>query len=83
MQHLAAGVGDLKRVLGNVTTRGAWGEVQLENLLTQMLAPSQFDRNVSPTGSGERVEFAIRLPGRDASAPVWLPIDAKFPLEAW
>jgi DNA recombination protein RmuC len=83
MQHLAAGVGDLKRVLGNVTTRGAWGEVQLENLLTQMLAPSQFDRNVSPTGSGERVEFAIRLPGRDASAPVWLPVDAKFPLEAW
>jgi DNA recombination protein RmuC len=83
MQRLAAGVGDLKRVLGNVTTRGAWGEVQLESLLTQMLAPSQFDRNVSPTGSGERVEFAIRLPGRDASVPVWLPIDAKFPLEAW
>ncbi len=82
MQHLAVGVGDLKRVLGNVTTRGAWGEVQLENLLTQMLAPSQFERNVSPTGNGERVEFAIRLPGRDAG-PVWLPIDAKFPLEAW
>ena len=82
MQHLAAGVGDLKRILGNVTTRGAWGEVQLENLLTQMLAPGQFERNVSPTGSGERVEFAIRLPGRD-SGPVWLPIDAKFPLEAW
>jgi DNA recombination protein RmuC len=83
MQRLAAGVGDLKRVLGNVTTRGAWGEVQLENLLTQMLAPGQFDRNVSPTGTGERVEFAIRLPGRDSSTPVWLPIDAKFPLEAW
>ncbi len=48
-----------------------------------MAGPGQFDRNVSPTGSGERVEFAIRLPGRDASAPVWLPIDAKFPLEAW
>jgi DNA recombination protein RmuC len=60
-----------------VTTRGAWGEVQLENLLTQMLAPDQFERNVSPTGSGERVEFAIRLPN------AWLPIDAKFPSETY
>src|SRR5580693_8760133 len=77
MQTLAAGVGDLKRVLGNVTTRGAWGEVQLENLLTQMLAPGQFERNVATTGTGERVEFAIKLP--DA----WLPIDAKFPTEAY
>jgi len=77
MQTLASGVGDLKRVLTNVTTRGAWGEVQLENLLTQMLAPDQFARNVSPTGNGERVEFAIKLP--DA----WLPIDAKFPTEAY
>lgn len=77
MQNLAAGVGDLKRVLSNVTTRGAWGEVQLENLLTQMLAPDQFERNVSPTGSGERVEFAIKLPN------AWLPIDAKFPTEAY
>ncbi len=77
MQTLASGVGDLKRVLSNVTTRGAWGEVQLENLLTQMLAPDQFERNVSPTGSGERVEFAIKLP------EAWLPIDAKFPSEAY
>jgi DNA recombination protein RmuC len=82
MQNLASGVGDLKRVLSNVTTRGAWGEVQLENLLTQMLAPDQFERNVSPTGSGERVEFAIKLPGAGA-APVWLPVDAKFPSETY
>lgn len=82
MQTLAAGVGDLKRVLGNVTTRGAWGEVQLENLLTQMLAPEQFERNVATTGTGERVEFAIKLPGQDAGA-VWLPIDAKFPAETY
>ena len=82
MQNLASGVGDLKRVLSNVTTRGAWGEVQLENLLTQMLAPDQYERNISPTGSGERVEFAIRLPGAGAG-PVWLPVDAKFPSEAY
>ncbi|MDE3196036.1 MAG: DNA recombination protein RmuC [Acidobacteriota bacterium] len=81
MQHLANGVGDLKRVLSNVTTRGALGEVQLENLLTQLLAPDQFARNVSPTGSGERVEFAIRMPGNGST--VWLPIDAKFPAEAY
>ncbi len=83
MQNLASGVGDLKRVLTNVTTRGAWGEVQLENLLTQMLSPEQFERNVSPTGSGERVEFAIKLPGPNAGTPVWLPVDAKFPSETY
>ncbi|HKD07493.1 MAG TPA: DNA recombination protein RmuC [Bryobacteraceae bacterium] len=81
MQSLATGVGDLKRVLTNVTTRGAWGEVQLENLLNQMLSPDQFGRNVSPTGSGERVEFAIKMPG--SGATVWLPIDSKFPSEAY
>lgn len=82
MHTLAAGVGDLKRVLTNVKTRGAWGEVQLGALLEQMLAPDQFERNVSITGSAERVEFAIKLPGRDDGArPVLLPIDAKFPLE--
>src|SRR5215472_12478019 len=81
MQNLASGVGDLKRVLTNVTTRGAWGEVQLENLLNQMLSPDQFGRNVSPTGSGERVEFAIKMPG--SGATVWLPIDSKFPSEAY
>jgi DNA recombination protein RmuC len=81
MQNLASGVGDLKRVLTNVTTRGAWGEVQLENLLNQMLSPDQFGRNVSPTGSGERVEFAIKMPG--SGSTVWLPIDSKFPSEAY
>ena len=82
MQTLAAGVGDLKRVLSNVTPRGAWGEVQLENLLTQMLAPDQFERNVATTGTGERVEFAIKLPGQ-GTGTMWLPIDAKFPAETY
>ena len=82
MQSLATGVGDLKKVLTNVKTRGTWGEVQLENLLEQILVPSQYDKNVvTRPGSNERVEFAIRLPGRDADgAPCLLPIDAKFPL---
>ena len=81
MQTLASGVGDLKKVLTNVKTRGTWGEVQLANLLEQILAPSQYDKNVATRpGSNERVEFAIRLPGRDAEGPCWLPIDAKFPL---
>src|SRR5579863_9342752 len=82
MQNLASGVGDLKRVLSNVTTRGAWGEVQLENLLAQILAPEQYERDVATTGTSERVEFAIKLPGKDAD-PVWLPVDAKFPMEAY
>ncbi|MEM5311844.1 DNA recombination protein RmuC [Paraburkholderia sp. JHI869] len=87
MQTLAAGVGDLKKVLTNVKTRGTWGEVQLEALLEQMLTPDQFAKNVATVPkSTERVEFAIRLPGRGAGAgeqdePVWLPIDAKFPRE--
>jgi DNA recombination protein RmuC len=82
MQALAAGVGDLKKVLTNVKTRGTWGEMQLENLLEQILIPAQYEKNViTRPGSGERVEFAIRLPGRDADgAPCLLPIDAKFPL---
>jgi DNA recombination protein RmuC len=82
MQNLASGVGDLKRVLSNVTTRGAWGEVQLENLLAQILAPEQYERDVATTGTSERVEFAIKLPGKEAD-PVWLPVDAKFPMEAY
>ncbi|MCX7892314.1 MAG: DNA recombination protein RmuC [Burkholderiales bacterium] len=83
MQTLAAGVGDLKRVLTNVKTRGVLGEVQLAALLEQLLTPDQYARNVATRpGSNERVEFAIRLPGRDrADSVVWLPIDAKFPLE--
>jgi DNA recombination protein RmuC len=82
MQALAAGVGDLKRVLANVKVRGMWGEVQLGSLLEQALAPDQYASNV-PTreGSEERVEFAVRLPGAQGRASVWLPIDAKFPLE--
>jgi DNA recombination protein RmuC len=82
MQSLASGVGDLKRVLSNVTTRGAWGEVQLENLLAQILAPEQYERDVATTGTSERVEFAIKLPGKDTD-PVWLPVDAKFPMETY
>jgi DNA recombination protein RmuC len=82
MKTLANGVGDLKRVLTNVRTRGTWGEVQLGAIIEQILAPDQFARNVATTGSGERVEFAVKLPGRDQSDdPVWLPIDARFPME--
>jgi DNA recombination protein RmuC len=83
MQALAAGVGDLRKVLTNVKARGTWGEVQLGALLDQVLAPAQYATNVATkTGSADRVEFAIKLPGHDASDhPVWLPIDAKFPQE--
>ncbi|MBI2277134.1 MAG: DNA recombination protein RmuC [Dechloromonas sp.] len=82
MQTLAAGVGDLKRVLTNVKTRGTWGEVQLAALLEQLLTANQFAANVATRpGSNERVDFAIRLPGKDDGAVVWLPIDAKFPIE--
>ncbi|UCV27109.1 DNA recombination protein RmuC [Ferribacterium limneticum] len=82
MQTLAAGVGDLKRVLTNVKTRGTWGEVQLSALLEQLLTADQFASNVvTRPGSNERVDFAIRLPGKDDGAVVWLPIDAKYPIE--
>ena len=82
MQTLAVGVGDLKRVLTNVKTRGTWGEVQLSALLEQLLTADQFAANVATRpGSNERVDFAIRLPGKDDGAVVWLPIDAKFPIE--
>jgi DNA recombination protein RmuC len=82
MQTLAAGVGDLKRVLTNVKTRGTWGEVQLSALLEQLLTADQFASNVATRpGSNERVDFAIRLPGKDDGAVVWLPIDAKYPIE--
>ncbi len=85
MQQLATGVGDLKRVLTNVKTRGTWGEVQLEILLEQMLTPDQYAKNVETVpASGERVEFAIRLPGaKDDGTQVWMPIDAKFPKEQY
>ena len=83
MQTLASGVGDLKKVLSNVKVRGTWGEVQLDNLLEQILSAGQYEKNVATRpNSAERVEFAIKLPGRDeAGSVVWLPIDAKFPLE--
>ncbi len=83
MHTLARDVGSLNRVLTNVKTRGTFGEVQLEALLADVFTPEQYGRNIATVpGSNERVEFAIRLPGHgDAGAPMWLPIDAKFPRE--
>jgi DNA recombination protein RmuC len=83
MQSLATGVGDLKKMLSNVKMRGAWGEVSLGSLLDQVLTADQYERNVEvKPGSNQRVEYAIKLPGGDdGDAPLWLPIDAKFPNE--
>jgi DNA recombination protein RmuC len=84
MQTLASGVGDLKKVLTNVKTRGTFGEIQLSSLLEQVLSPGQYEANVETRkGSGQRVEFALKLPGRDGTPDgmVWLPLDAKFPQE--
>jgi len=84
MQTLAIGVGDLKKVLTNVKSRGTWGEIQLENLIDQLLTPEQYAKNIATKkGSGDRVEFAIKMPGRgtDKNEVLWLPIDAKFPME--
>jgi DNA recombination protein RmuC len=82
MQTLAAGVGDLKKVLSNVKARGVFGEVQLAALLEQVIAPEQYERNVvTRPGSRDRVEFAVKLPGRERDEHVLLPIDAKFPIE--
>lgn len=84
MQHLATGVGDLKRVLTNVKARGTWAEVQLGAILDQILTPAQFEKNVQvKADSAQRVEYAVRLPGPkdDPAACVWLAIDSKFPLE--
>ncbi|RZZ83775.1 DNA recombination protein RmuC [Pseudoxanthomonas winnipegensis] len=83
MQQLATGVGDLKRVLTNVKSRGGWGEVQLESILEQTLTAEQYQRGVKLREDGnEMVDFAVRLPGRGAQdAPVWLPLDSKFPHE--
>jgi len=83
MQSLASGVGDLKKVMTNVKSRGGWGEVQLGALLEEMLSPGQYAKNVATRSrSMERVEYAIKFPGRgDDGTPCWLPIDAKFPLE--
>lgn len=85
MQGLANGVGDLKKILTNVKTRGIFGEIQLSRILEQILTPDQYDENV-PTvpGSSERVEFAVRLPGKDADGSVvYLPIDSKFPMDRY
>ncbi len=84
MQTLATGVGDLKRVLTNVKTRGTWGEIQLGSILAELLTERQYEKNVATRkGSSERVEFAVKFPGRDErnGSEVWLPIDAKFPQE--
>ena len=82
MQTLAVGVGDLKKVLSNVKTRGVMGEAQLAALLEQVMSPEQYEKNVATRpGSRERVEFAVKLPGLDRGEPVLLPIDAKFPIE--
>jgi DNA recombination protein RmuC len=86
MQNLAAGVGDLQRVLTNVKVRGTWAEVQLGGLLDQILAPGQYEKNVRvKPDSNESVEYAVCLPGKkdDPSGRVWLPIDSKFPQEAY
>lgn len=84
MRSLATGVGDLKKVLTNVKTRGTWGEIRLSHILEQILTPDQYEVNVATKkGSNERVEFAIKLPGQgaDKEKVVWLPIDSKFPQE--
>jgi DNA recombination protein RmuC len=85
MQTLATGVGDLKRVLSNVKTRGILGEIQLSNILEQIMAPEQFDRNVATKkGSRDMVEFAVKLPGKDdGGKEVYMPIDSKFPLDVY
>jgi len=85
MQALAGSVGDLKRIMGNVKARGTWGEWQLGAIIEDLLTPGQYARNVKPVpGSSEMVEFAIRLPGRGPEeTPLWLPIDAKYPLEPY
>ena len=84
MHHLASGVGDLKNVLTNVKTRGVWGEIRLGHILEEILTPDQYGTNIATKRhSSERVEFAVKMPGIAAAdaSPVWLPIDAKFPLE--
>jgi len=82
MQNIATGVGDLKKVLSNVKTRGVLGEYQLENILEQILTPDQYAKNVATKkGSQANVEFALKLPGKESDKEVWLPIDSKFPIE--
>jgi len=83
MQSLATGVGDLKKVLLNVKTKGVLGECQLGAILDQILTPAQYEQNVkTKNGSGDHVEYAVKIPSKEDSAKnIWLPIDAKFPTE--
>ena len=82
MKNLATGVGDLKKVMEGVKTRGIYGEVQLEAIIEDILNKSQYEKNViTKKGSNDRVEFAIKMPGKDEGAPIYLPIDSKFPVE--
>ncbi|GMT44113.1 MAG: DNA recombination protein RmuC [bacterium] len=84
MQHLANGVGDLKRVLSNVKTRGVMGEYQLANILEQILTPAQYEKNVATKKESRAfVEYAVKLPGKDDGDVVWLPIDSKFQIEIY
>ena len=84
MQTLATDVGGLKKVLTNVKNRGTWGEVQLRRQIEDVLAPGQYEENVAVRpGTSQRVEYAVKLPGREDDAPVLLPIDSKFPLEPY
>ena len=82
MQNLAAGVGDLKKVLSNVKTRGIVGEIQLGAILQQILSPEQYEENIAVKGGSERVEYAVKVPG-EGDRPVYLPIDSKFPGDAY
>ncbi|MCK5694886.1 MAG: DNA recombination protein RmuC, partial [Bacteroidales bacterium] len=84
MQTIASGVGDLKKVLSNVKTRGVLGEYQLGNILEQILTPDQYGMNVSTKkGSQAHVEYAIKLPGKSTDEEVWMPVDSKFPIESY
>jgi DNA recombination protein RmuC len=84
MQSIASGVGDLKKVLSNVKTRGVLGEYQLGNILEQILTPDQYGKNVATRkGSQAHVEYAIRLPGKSSDEEVWMPVDSKFPIESY
>ncbi|MCK5673515.1 MAG: DNA recombination protein RmuC, partial [Spirochaetales bacterium] len=84
MQTIATGVGDLKKVLSNVKTRGVLGEYQLGNILEEILAPGQYGKNVATKkGSQANVEYAVRLPGQSNDSEIWMPIDSKFPIESY
>ena len=84
MQTIASGVGDLKKVLSNVKTRGVLGEYQLGNILEQILTPDQYSKNVATRkGSQAHVEYAIKLPGKSTDEEVWMPVDSKFPIESY